>query len=454
MKITGTLITDYLIIESSNKLRSLFGLTNGELISRPYPKIVTRKDPSLDNYFAELLLRSSYKETTHSPEFEEIVVRGSDEELPTKLNPQIKGAVLIGIGGKSSNKDFIAAFDEHSEEGTRTVDSASQVVFFRYLDKYKQSKLGIRSIPPVLNEINFVDSHGEMGENHLNRMVKDLHFSKFHRPGFIVEEYPAQWKRAVVDAILTAVCITNKKLKEVDISEAGKRLREVWKNYRKRREDLVQNGLLMPVAIDGATSDLVFNKALGRTASEPRNALERNRERKFLFTMRRILFALEAVWGEKLAHFVINFFLEAKLQLGAEFEKTSKSAFDEEFIPEAQCSLVYYQLSAEDLKPERGILAQLKKQEKQGIIVLKDLHRHTMAIMRSHFLADEKWNRFVRWLQEKEPDRWFVMFNEEKGFSEFILNGTRAYLTLEPTSLTKDDLIAGIRENCSIPALL
>src|SRR5438132_965756 len=127
MTMAGTVITDYLIIESSNKLRNLFGLKNGELISRSYPKIVTRKDPSLDNYFAELLLRSSYKETSHSPEFEEIVVRGSDEDLPTKLNPQIKEAVLIGIGGKSNNKDFIAAYDEHSEAGTRTADSASQV---------------------------------------------------------------------------------------------------------------------------------------------------------------------------------------------------------------------------------------------------------------------------------------------------------------------------------------
>ncbi|MGZ5436985.1 MAG: hypothetical protein ACXWID_08350 [Pyrinomonadaceae bacterium] len=446
MKISGTVITDYLIIESSNKLRDLFELTTAELVSRPYPRIVTRKDPSLDNYFAELLLRASYIETSFCPEFEEIVVRGSDEELPTKLNPQIKGAVLIGIGGKSNNRDIIAAYDEHSDDGTRTVDSASQVVFFKYLDKHKQNKAGIRSILPVLNEINFVDSHGEMGENHLNRMVKDLHFSKFHRPGFIIEEYPAQWKRAVVGAVLTAVCIKNKELRAIDISQAGKQLREVWKHYRKRREELVQNGLLMPIAEMGITADQVFNKALGRTASEPRNALEVKKETKFLFTMRRILWALEAVWGEKLAHFVINFFLEAKLQLGAEFEKTSKLAFDETVIPEAQCSLIYYLLSVEDLKPERGILAQLKKQEKEGFIVIKDSHRHTTAIMKSHFLPNEKWTRFVRWLQDREPGRWFVMFNEEKGFSEFILNGTRAYLTLEPSALSKDELIAGIRE--------
>ena len=128
MKISGTVITDYLILEASNKLRNLFALTNRELISRAYPRIVTRKDPSLDNYFAELLMRSAYVPSAGSPDFEEIVVRGSDEDLPTKLNPQIKGAVLIGIGGKSHNKDFIAAYDEHSDAGTRSVDSASQVV--------------------------------------------------------------------------------------------------------------------------------------------------------------------------------------------------------------------------------------------------------------------------------------------------------------------------------------
>lgn len=442
----NTIIAD-LIVESSNKLRDLFGLTSSEVISKPYPKTLSRKDLSLDNYFAELMLRACYKKTDECPEFEEIVIRGSDEEIPTKLNPQIKGAVLIGIGGRSRNRDFITAYDEHSEEGARSVDSASQVVFFRHLDKFKRIKPGVSSILPVLNEINLVDSQGGAGEGHFIQMVKDLHLSKFYRPGFIVEEYPAQWKRALVDAVLTAVCIKNRELKRIDLRVASKQLTEVWKKYRKQREAAVNDGLLMPLTTDPSdthAAEVIYNKSLGRTASFN----IRNPEPDFLFTPKRIWYALESVWGEDIAYFVMKFFLEAKLQVTAEFQKTSKMALDETYIPEVDCSVIYYVMSQDDLKPHRGISYQLKNDGKSGIIVLKDSHRYTMSIFKSQLLDKDKWAKFVHWLQRKEPGRWYIPFDEEKGFAEFILNGTRYYLGSEPSSLTKEDIIEGVQEAC------
>ena len=448
-------------------MRDFFGLTSSEVISKPFPRIVTRKDLSLDNYFADLLLRASYKKENRCPDFEEIVIRGSEEDIPVSLNPQIKGAVLIGIGGKmlkkSKHKDFITAYDEHDEEGTRSVDSASQVVFFRHLDKFKKIKTGVSGILPVLNEINLVDSKGEAPENHLIQIVKDLHLSKFYRPGFIVEEYPPQWKRAIVDAILVAVCLKNKELKHIDLNTAGERLREIWKKYREQRKTAVADGLLMPISENPADSEVIFNKALSRTASAiqvPQKPKDRRfwkqyeqqlrsieNEREFLFTLRKILFALEDVWGEDTAYFVIAFLLEAKLQLGAEFHRISTMPLDEfeTFVPEAQCSLIYYVTSEKDMKPNRGITYQLRGKGKKGVVVLKDLHRYTMTIF-SCQLDTEKWADFTDWLQKKEPNRWYIPYDEEKGLAPFILNGTRYYLGSEPSSLTKEDLIDGLKE--------
>jgi hypothetical protein len=439
---SGTIIPE-LIIESSNKLRDLFGLTGDEVISEPFPRIVTRKDPSLDNYFADLLLRACYKKESRCPDFEEIVIRGSDEVIPVNLNPNIRGAVLIGIGGKIKieNRAFIRAYDEHSEDGTRSVKSASQLVFFRHLEKHKRIKPGVKSILPVLNEINSIDSEGRAGENHLNRMVKDLHLSKFYTPGFIVQEYPAQWKRAIVDAILVAVCLENKQLWCIDQQSSGERLRKVWLMYREKRKNAVNDGLLMPLTDDANSSSVIFNKVLGRTTGKAFEGYS-------LFTLRRILFALETVWGDRIAFFIIGFLLEAKLQLDAEFHKISKLPLDETFLQEAQCSLIYYVMSEKDMKPHRGISYQLNKKQTEGIIVLKDSHRYTMAIFKSRNLDERKWVEFTGWLQRTEPGCWYIPYYEEKGIAEYILNGTRYNLGSEPTTLSKQDLIDGIKLTC------
>jgi hypothetical protein len=434
-------IFDKLILESSDKLRELLGLTAHEVIPKPFPKIVSRKDLSLDNYFADLILRACYKKIDVLPEFEEIVIRGSDEELPTKLNPQIKGAVLIGIGGRSKNKDFISSYDEHSEQGARSADSASQIVFFRHLNKHKKTHPGVRSILPILNEINLVDSKGGAGENHLNQIAKDLHLYKFYKPGFIVEELPSQWKRAIIESILVSVCIKNKELKKIDSNESTKELREIFKKYIIHRQKAVDNGVFMPLSDKENISNIIFDKVRGRIASNVREA-------DSFFTLRRIFFALKSVWGENIAYIIIAFVFEAKLQLTAEFVRTSRISLDETYIAESKSYLIYYIMSQDDMKPHRGIGHKLNEEQKNGIVVLKDPRRYTTAIFKSKLLDGYKWERFVNWLQHEEPGLWYIPFDKEKGLAEFILNGTRYYLGSEPSSLSKDDLIIGIKKSC------
>ena len=68
-----------------------------------------------------------------------------------------------------------------------------------------------------------------------------------------------------------------------------------------------------------------------------------------------------------------------------------------------------------------------------------------MSIFKSQFFDGQKWASFTSWLQKSEPGRWYIPFDEEKGLAEFILNGTRYYLGSEPSSLTKEDLIEGLK---------
>src|SRR5437667_9123138 len=93
-------LIEAIVLASSNSLRRHIGLKEDETIAGPVPRFVTRKNPSLDNYFAELLLRSSYDAIDYLPAYEEHVLYGSPDELPSHLNAGLSGAILIGIGGR------------------------------------------------------------------------------------------------------------------------------------------------------------------------------------------------------------------------------------------------------------------------------------------------------------------------------------------------------------------
>jgi hypothetical protein len=118
-------LAEQIILASSNCLRKHMGLESSELLGAPVPRCVTRRNPSLDNYFADLLLRSCYEPIDYLPSYEEHIIRGDQNELPSAQNMRLVGSVLIGIGGRSSNSDFIKAYDEHGFYGTRTEASAT-----------------------------------------------------------------------------------------------------------------------------------------------------------------------------------------------------------------------------------------------------------------------------------------------------------------------------------------
>src|SRR5882762_5091694 len=169
---SGSLI-ERIVLASSNCLRRHMELLEGETLPGPIPKFVTRKNPSLDNYFADLLLRSCYEGADYLPPYDEHVMYGSPDELPSALNARLVGAVLIGIGGRSSNPDFLKVYDEHSTHGTRSAPSASQIVFAEHLDSYS-SRPGVKSVASLLREINKIDSEGGASRGHLYNILKSL----------------------------------------------------------------------------------------------------------------------------------------------------------------------------------------------------------------------------------------------------------------------------------------
>src|SRR5215218_6832377 len=246
----GPLI-ERIILASSNCLRHHIGLLAEDTLPGPLPKVVTRKNPSLDNYFAELMLRSCYEPVDYLPSYEEHVIYGSQDELPSELNARLVGSLLIGIGGRSSNPDFIRVYDEHSAHGTRTAPSASQIVYQEHLERFK-SRPGINSVTLLLEEINSIDSGGGAGYDHLYNILKSLNVAEYIHPGFVFEPLQPQWKRAIVQACLMAVCIGRNEFQNYDAEQATADLEKEWDTYIAKIEKRIKYGFpdkIIPEAV-------------------------------------------------------------------------------------------------------------------------------------------------------------------------------------------------------------
>jgi len=184
--VVGSSIIDDIILASSNKLREYLSIHKSVLIRGHIKKCVTRKDPTLDNYCADLLLRTCYEPISDVPAFEEHLIRDSETVLSSELNPRLHGAILIGIGGQSANPDFAAVYDEHDMKGTRILDSATQVI----IEKHLKKMIGVEElnkINPLIKTINIRDSSGGTHYDALNSFTKNLHYAQFKQPGFVVE---------------------------------------------------------------------------------------------------------------------------------------------------------------------------------------------------------------------------------------------------------------------------
>ncbi len=426
----GTSIVENIVLATSNGLRSYLGLKEDETIAGPIPKFVTRKNPSLDNYFAELLLRTCYEPVDYLPGYEEHVIRGSQEELPSALNPRLVDSVLIGIGGKSNNPDFKKVYDEHDLHGTRIAKSATRVVFNEHVERYKDHP-NIISLEPIFGEIDLIDSSGHASYDHIFSFTKSLNIAQFRQPGFVAETLEPQWKRAIIGALLMSVCVSVRAFEDYDNQKAIDELNKEWELYQLKSKRMIEGGFLDPVADE--------------VVSYVKNAITKSGEAelhggsKSYFALRKILFALQKVWHPQIISFLIGFIFEAMLQAQQSFEELKKRSVPIRNLNN-RYSFVYYQKEARDKLPHRGLLFRMNNERKRALLVFNDPVRQITSVFRNNYLHPSVWEKFVKLLIEKEGDDvWYIPTQESGAIASFILNGTESFIGVPMTELTEDD---------------
>jgi len=424
-------VLDRITLSSSNSLRRHMRLSPEQWLPGPVPKFVTRKNPSLDNYFADLLLRSCYGPTDYLPPYDEHVLRGSPDELPSSLNAKLVGAVLIGIGGRSKNPDFVKVYDEHSFHGTRTAPSVSQIVFTEHLGAHAE-RSGVKSVGVLLKEINSIDSEGGASYDHLYNILKSLNSAEFIQPGFVFEPLSPLWKRAVIGACLSSVCVAIEDFQRYDIEQANLDLGKEWDTYLAKIEKRIKYGFpdrIIPAAVNEIKRLLLQNK-------EP----QVNGVPTYL-TLKKILFALRHSWQPAVATYLLEFMFEALRQAQQCFEEMRKTELPIRRVNN-DYALVYYSQEPKDRMPHRGLLAGMNHKAIKGLLVIYHPLQEITAIFGSRHLPKAIWRRFVETLLETEGDGvWYVPTGADGTYANFVLNGTESYRGVPKTKLGRQELL-------------
>jgi len=424
----GSLI-DRITLSSTNGLRRHMDLAPGEWLAGPVPKIVTRKNPSLDNYFADLLLRSCYGPTDYLPIYDEHVLRGSVDELPSSLNAKLVGSVLIGIGGRSSNSDFIKVYDEHSFHGTRTAPSVSQIVFTEHLESHAE-RLGVKSVQVLLQEINSIDSEGGASYDHLYNVLKSLNVAEFIQPGFVFEPLSPPWKRAVIGACLSSVCVAVADFERYDKEQANLDLGKEWDTYLAKIEKRIKYGFpdrIIPAAVNEI-------KRLILQPKEPQvNGIPA------YLTLKKILFALRHSWQPAVATYLLEFMFEALRQSQQCFEEMRKTELPMRRVNDY--AALYYCQEPKDRMPHRGLLSGMNRKAIKGLLIIYNPLQEVTAIFGSRHLPKGIWRGFVEMLIETEADGvWYIPTSADGNYANFVLNGTESYQGVPRTALTEEGI--------------
>lgn len=466
----GELLMEAVVMAASNSLRQYISLPKSALILGAVPKFATRLNPSVDNFFAELLLRSCYEPTDYVPTFEEYIIRGRDEDPEaTKSNPGLIGATLIGVGNRLTSTRFHSVYDEHVEAGKRSHSAACQIVHEKHVHPHVGD--GPIGYADVLREIGVIDSQGEAGSaRHLYPATKLLHKMRVKFPSFASQRLPMLWKRAVIDACLTALVLQHESLAAVTTDTLEKHFKSLWdRDYLPRMRIGIHSHFLdgRPPEYVSLVEEMLFGNA---------NVL---RTRNKLLTLDRIGLALHRTWNADVANFLMALLLEGIVQGEPTFVRVRKMC-EEVFsqgihhhagplriIPieawdggPVYHHVVCYRMGSRDIDPHKGIQYWMGDAKVKGVVILRNPVLQTTAIfaktakyVHKASLEEEVWESFCNMLQKREPDgRWFHLTKDTGEKAKFILNGTESILT-PPTRLLDRDLIgmfaACVRSHCA-----
>lgn len=450
----GEALLGAVVVASSNALRCILNLPELGVLSSPMPKFVTRLNPSVDNYFADLLLRSCYAPPAFVPLYEEHVVRGRNAEAdPISENPRLIGASLIGVGGRMCEKHFHSVYDEHAEAGTRNLRSACEVVHERHIRHCPGVNLTDGYLR-LLKEIATVDSKGGGGgPRYLYSTCKSLHMMRVRLPSFASHRVPVILKRALVEACLVSVVLHHDSLVEFNDTEALEYLKSVW---------LQEYSPWITRALEARYLPGRGYKDRNRVRDELLRESRADGPSARLLSIHRITMALRWTWPEEIARLFTCLLFDAAVQAQTSFHEIQplcdqvwrRQPLPPELarrlqifpITPARESPAYHHVVVHNAQPSdklahRGIKHWANTNRVKGLLVLRDRQLQITAVHALGGLEQQIWNAFSDNLKKKESDEVWYQPVYPGGRADFVLNGTEGIQTSPQTRMEDKDFV-------------
>lgn len=482
INITKTDIDDYGGLLAALSYKSVDYIKSIISVSKPFGKIekslvrnIVHTNPHLDEYFAELMFRSSLSRNKKNIEFIEQSIFSKENDLGCKqLWPQ---ASVFGIGRDvSPDVAPLFLFDEHIVSG-KMASSCSELVI-KYLE-YNNEVTISDSLKKILNEINIIDEYGNAHPQHLGNIIKTIHevkflFSKGQSKKDDVRDFlSCIWKKALINACIVAViyCLENNIDLISDPASKKDYLQKSLNEYVDRSlhrshpnfEDARQK-----IASNYGNQQGVFDEAVLRKAGKELITDNTGNSIPQLLILSRICFACYNCWGEKITHMIMPHFWETEFQNQINFETLYKEmdkifANNKSVDQMTQLGIIRREILFDitlDIKKEifdqhthqkrdiwkkshlwvinirpngnvfnahKAALNYINKNNNGlGIVLTEDTYIGSKTLFRGKSVPVENWKKIISLIKSIEPECWYDPSRDPNQPAQFIINGGKA----------------------------
>jgi len=442
-----------------------------ELAISKLDRTITHAHPHLDEYFADLLIRSGLPQKKMDVDFMEIAIQSQSHDSICKA--YFPNGIVTGIGSDISiGAKALKLYDEHLVYGGRFEGSCSELVA---KDLFKKTPWAIQKI---LNEVNELDANGGAHTQHISNIIKAGHHVRFmHKKGQntyknIQGWLSPVWKKTLMDVSITAIiyCLDRK----VNLAE-----------YTKENKHWLQNSLDHYQTHSPFKNEPNFKTTMERlrktyfnqTVVYKRARLPVTKKSYQLLVLGRICHALFMCWGETIAKIVMLHFWEIIYQTQAVFQQVTeelaplkasgniivhsqfgtiekqvfnlpkvRAVYSERVIVPSNFHHDVWVLEVSQtpklIMGNRPLINFLNKYNCGfGILFFNDPFNCTKAVFKGETFPHDKWRQIVGLLRQREPKCWY----DASEHASFLINGNRAHAYVPLSQITLSDLTDMIR---------
>ena len=440
---------------------------------RNLDRTIVHTHPHLDEYFADLLIRSALPTSKMNIEFKELSIQSIDNDSTCKA--YFPNAIVMGIGSMvAGGAKALKVYDEHLDRGKKSHQSCSDIVSKSIFKKVPWS------IGKILTEVNQIDASGGAHPQHIGNIIKATHQvrsvlkrGRNYRES-IKQWVSPEWKKTIMDTAITSIiyCLEEKIDLREYTSEQDKILKKSLEHFQ----------IHSPFAKDkhfkttiNRVRDIYLNQKLVYKQARLPN-IEYSSQ---LLILGRVCFALNKCWGENIAQIIMTSFWETIYQSQLVFNEltfdlnniNTSNDFSEHLTKYGiirQKSIYNSRIKAEDSKrikiPKSGFHNQIwfieidptprllmgnrplinylnKKNMGFGVMFVNDRFNCSKAIFRGSTFPYFYWEKLIDRICELEPKSWHKVKNEEtKQYASFVINGNPAHQYVPSSELELEDI--------------